>query len=136
MKPIGKLAGKQLNSVESWEGCPCVMQFEENYKLYIESLWRLGNNKSLLLTSEDDRQTYGLEAAIDAIAQLRDRLQGQCVSHAIANELTGDLTLIFSPSNLRFEVISSSTRFEAWQIYKGTDIRYVAVGGGQIKEWP
>ncbi|QDA56508.1 DUF6188 family protein [Thermomonas aquatica] len=136
MKPIGKLAGKQLNSVESWEGCPCVMQFEDNYKLYIESLWRLGNNKSLLLTSEDDRQTYGLEAAIDAIAQLRERLQSQRVSHAIANELTGDLTLIFSPSNLRFEVISSSTGFEAWQIYKGTDIRYVAVGGGQIKEWP
>ena len=124
-----------MTSVEVWEGCPCVLKLEDEYMLLVESLWRLGNNKSMLLTSEDDGQRYGLETPIDAIARLRERLQGFTVSLAVANELTGDLTLIFSGSNLRFEVISTSSGFEAWQIYQGTDIKYVAVGGGQVREW-
>ena len=135
MKAIGELAGKQVKSIEVWEGCPCVLQLADEYKILIESLWRLGDNKSMLLTSEDDGQKYGLETAIDAVASLRDKLQGAHISHAVANEATGDLTLIFSGSNLRFEVISTSSGFEAWQIYRGTDIKYVAVGGGQVREW-
>ena len=135
MKPLSKIQGKRVTSVEVWEGCPCVLKLEDEYMLLVESLWRLGNNKSMLLTSEDDGQTLGLETPIDAIARLRERLQGFTVSHAVANELSGDLTLIFSGSNLRFEVISTSSGFEAWQIYQGTDIKYVAVGGGQVREW-
>ena len=112
-----------------------MLLFEDEYKLLVESLWRLGNNKSMLLTSEDDGQTYGHETPINAIAKLGGELQGLYVSHAVANEATGDLTLVFSGSNLRFEVISSSSGFEAWQIYQGSDIKYVSVGGGQISEW-
>ena len=70
MKAIGRLAGKQVRFIEAWEGCPCVLLFEDEYKLLVESLWRLGNNKSMLLTSEDDGQTYGHETPINAIAKL------------------------------------------------------------------
>ena len=136
MKVLGELVGKRLISVEAWDGSPCVLQFEDNYRAFVDSLWRLADDKSILLTSEDDRQTYGLEIAIDAIAELGGKLRGLQIEQATAEAITGDLSLAFVGSNLKFQVISSSSGFEAWQVYRGTDIRYVTVGGGQVREWP
>ena len=125
-----RLVGLRVESVEQWEGCPCVVRFAGGYRLHIESLWRLLSSGNLTLTSEDDGQIFGRSKPVNAIDELSATLLGQTLESLQVTQGTADLALHFQ--NHVLQVISNSSGFEAWQLDASTGVVAIGQGGGSI----
>lgn len=128
-----QLIGQTVVSVERWEGCPCVIKFSGNYRVKIESLWRLLSSGTLVLTSRDDAQLFGRSTPVQAISELSGNLVGQTLNALQVTQGTADITLHFRQQIL--QVVSDSSGYEAWQVEGPESIVAVGQGGGNVAVW-
>jgi hypothetical protein len=113
--PAKTMIGERLESVKrldhDWD-----LRFDAGSTLMFQSLWRLVSDAAIEVTSEDDCQLFGLKTPIDAAAQLKAKIGDKCVSDIRIDGVTSDLTLYFG-ENLRLEVVSTSSGYEAWSLH-------------------
>ena len=97
-------------------------RFDGGSALMFQSMWRLISDTVIEVTSEDEGQQYGLKTPIDAAAQLKAKIGDKSISDVRIDGVTSDLTLYFG-HNLRLEVVSTSSGYEAWSLHaKGVQI--------------
>jgi hypothetical protein len=110
-----KVIGERLKSAQNldydWD-----LRFDGGSTLMFQSLWRLVSDTAIEVTSEDDGQKFGLKVSIDAVAQLKAKVGDKPVSDVRIDLVTSDLTLYFG-QNLRLEVVSTSSGYEAWSFH-------------------
>ena len=125
-----QIIGKTVDTIEQWEGCPCVITFSGGYRVQVESLWRLLSSGTLVLTSRDDGQFFGREQPVQALVELSNKLTGLSLSAVHFSADTADLTLNFGGHT--FQVISDSSGYEAWQLEGPSGTVAVGQGGGNV----
>jgi hypothetical protein len=128
-----QLIGRTVDTVEQWEGCPCVIRLSGGYRVQIESLWRLLFSGALVLTSQDDGQHFGRTAPVSAIPELRSKLLGHTIISVQVAEITADLTLDFGGPIL--QVVADSSGYETWQVEGPAGTVAVGQGGGNVAVW-
>jgi len=128
-----QLIGLTANTVEQWEGCPCVIQLSGSYTIQIESLWRLLASGTLMRTSQDEGQLFGHSKPVQALADLSGKLFGRTLTSVEVVQGTADLALHFDKTTL--QVIADSSGYEAWQVVGPAGIVAVGQGGGNVAVW-
>lgn len=99
-----------------------------------DSLWRIVKDGRIALTSEDDNQSFGLPAPLDAQQACRALLDDTHAVSVRVAPVTADVTIQFE-RDARLEIISSSLGYESWQAYfrhAGEDVTLVGAGGGAL----
>ncbi len=125
---IQALVGNPLCSVEkkdySW-----FFVFAEQTSIVTESPWRFIVPESIVVTSEDHGQPFGLPQPVDAARGVLSRTGSLLVTAASIHPTTGDLTERLGDLELQFLQMSSG--YEAWRLFhQGTEI--ICTGGGDI----
>jgi len=128
------LIGRTAESITFDKPSFWVFKFGPDALISVECLWRIIQQSRVVLTSEDHGQRFGLPAPVDAKAECIALLNGQAVTAASLKVVTADLVITFS-SDLRLEIIPTSSGYESWQMRDPTGANYVAQGGGQISKW-
>jgi hypothetical protein len=101
--------------------------------IVVECVWRILGN-SILLTSEDHQQRFGLPAPLDALAHAAELLVGDLVTEFILREDSLDLLYKFSRGH-RLEILPTSAGYEAWQIVSPQRQHIIAGGGGRLSTY-
>ena len=109
------LIGTRLESVERLD-CDWSLRFEAGSSLMFQSLWRLVSDAAIEVTSEDDGQQFGLKTPVNAAELLKVKVGEQRISDVRIDDATSDLIFHFG-QNLRLEVISTSSGYEAWSLH-------------------
>lgn len=94
------------------------------------TFWRLVGSDRILVTSEDDRQQFGLPQPVDAAEEFNDALAKIRITDVGVDSVTGDLFISF-PS-YRLEIITRSMAYETWEIGRtgAGDTLFVGANGG------
>lgn len=110
-----QLIGARLESAErsehDWE-----FRFGAGSSLMFQSLWRLVSVTGIEVTSEDDGQQFGLKTPVSAVGELKAKVGEFRITDVVIDSATSDLTFHFE-HNLRLEVISTSSGYEAWSLH-------------------
>jgi hypothetical protein len=123
------LVGRQVLSLErrdhSW-----AFSFDQNVCLIAETVWRLLRDGTIVRTSEDHEQRFGLPAPVDAISDAKGHLLGNSVLTAEIQDVTGDLLVTFS-GGVFLQILQLSSGYESWHLTsQGGDT--ICLGGGEI----
>jgi hypothetical protein len=114
-KAKANLIGATLASVERLN-CDWDFRFGAESSLMFQSLWRLVSEATIVVTSDDNGQQFGLKAPVNAAALLKATVGETPISDVHIDDATSDLTFHFGP-HLRLEVISTSSGYEAWSLH-------------------
>ncbi len=131
-KPISELVGTQIADIicdepsKNW-----LFKFDSGSEFRIESLWRISNDKEVLLTDTDHEQKFGLPAPVNAMVEAKQLLGGK-ITKALLTPV-GDVHLTFSNGNC-LEILIWSAGYESWTLNAGK-ILIVAQGGGTITQF-
>ena len=128
------LVGRTTTEITFDEAGSWVFTFGSDALITVECLWRIVQLPRVVLTSEDHRQKFGLPAPVDAVAESTQLLLGKSVTAVSLREATADLVINFG-SDLRLEIISTSSGYENWHMRDPSSTNFVAQGGGQISKW-
>ena len=128
-----QLLDRFVESVERWDGLPCVLKLSGGYRIQIEGLWRLLADGTLVRTGEDDGQVFGHEHPIDAISELGQLLVGNSLQSVVV--VTGTADLILGFGSVVLQAISNSAGYEAWQVEGPKGTVAVGQGGGNVAVW-
>lgn len=131
---VSWLVGRQLEQLTSDSGHSWLFEFGSGTHLTVECLWRIVHADSIMLTSEDHGQQFGLPTTVDAGAAGMDALGSKMITLATVQAGTADFLIEFGPDT-RLEIISTSTGYESWKLQSPTGKSYVAQGGGRVCEW-
>jgi Family of unknown function (DUF6188) len=124
---VGRTIGLvRLNEPTQWS-----FSFEPNIGIGAECPWRLLQDGSVAISSEDHLQQYGLPAPLDAAAVATSLLASQTVARVEVREGTADLILEFGDS-FRLEIIPISSGYESWGVTTPSGFYVFAQGGGQL----
>lgn len=104
------------------------ISFTNGSTLTVACLWRLTNEGTLVLTSEDHLQMFGNSTFLDAATELEHQTSGVGVSSATFVPGTVDLHLAFGLS-IRLEIISTSAEYESWHLTTPTGDKLHAIAG-------
>jgi hypothetical protein len=109
------MIGECLKSVKrldyDWD-----LRFDAGSSLMFQSVWRLVSDAAIEVTSEDDGQQFGVKTPIDAAAVLRAKIGDKPITDVRIDHTTSDLWLYFG-EDLRLEVVSTSSGYEAWSLH-------------------
>ena len=89
----------------------------------------------MALTSEDDRQWFGLSKPVDAEATAQSILGKRKVVGIEIDPVTSDILVTFS-QEVRLEVRMSSSGYEGWQAcfrHEAEDLMLVGMGGAELQ---
>ena len=128
-----QLIGQTVTAVEQWEALPCIVKLSGGYRVQIESLWRLLASSTLILTSRDEGQLFGLKVPVQAITTLSRKLHGHTLTAVHVTQGTADLHLHFGDHEL--QALADSSGYEAWQVEGPTGMVAVGQGGGNVAVW-
>jgi hypothetical protein len=129
------LIGQSLREVHSDDFGRWSFTFTQHGVVTADCPWRLVSTNSVVISSCDHGQQYGLAVPIDAAAELLERLRDCTVGAVSISEGTADLIVKFTDGQ-HLEIIPFSTGYEAWETVSPTGIRLIAQGGGQLTEFP
>jgi hypothetical protein len=126
------LVGRRLKDVEkrdySW-----FFVLDDGNTIATESVWRLIIPQRIVITSEDDGQSFGLTVPVNAAQKVKDYLgQNQIVRFEL-KEPTSDLILHFSNDHT-IEFLNLSCGYEGWRITYGPK-EVICMGGGGLTEF-
>jgi hypothetical protein len=79
----------------------------------VEAPWRVLSGDSILVTSEDDGQTFGLATPVDAFATIRPLLENRRVTFVEVDAVSSDLRLRFDNEAV-LQIVNLSSGFECW----------------------
>lgn len=102
--------------------------------LTTDALWRVVEGGRIRLTSEDDRQQFGLPAPVDAQDTCRRIFHGRSAHSVSVDPVTADVTIRFD-ADVRLEIMSTSSGYESWQArfrHADQDVTLIGAGGGSL----
>lgn len=133
-----------MNSLDWLKGCrfqqlhrreyDWVLSFEGNAHFVITCLWRLLEQGTIKVTSEDDGQQFGLPAPVDAAGEVNRLLPGTWVDSVKLNDGTLDVDLRLS-NGMVFQILPDSGGYESWTATNETT-EFIAMGGGMLSTIP
>ena len=107
-----------------------VFVFDNGASLAVGCLWRLVEGGRITLTSQDERQQFGLPAPVDAALEINRRLALASIAAVELREGLLDLDLHFSSGHI-LQIIPDSSGYESWELSSGAR-QFIAVGGGDL----
>jgi len=126
---VGRTAKVTTENGHRW-----FVELGDSSRISVECPWRLLLKGKLRLSSEDHNQKYGLPAPIDAAAEANKLLNGSSIANAEIRHGTSDLLLNFE-GELRLEIVTVFSGYEAWQ-FSTPQGRHVLAGcGGELSTW-
>jgi hypothetical protein len=128
------IVGRTVTDVSLLEPLPWRFHLGDSARLDVECLWRIAQGNSVLLTSEDHGQQFGLPAVVDALHCARKLLLQKPIVGVRLQQPAGDLRISLGACT-ELEIISTSSGYESWQVQGPGGRCYVAQGGGQICTW-
>ena len=106
------LLGATLSRIEK-QSFSWTFHFGDAVHLNVEAPWRVLSNDSILVTSEDDGQTFGLATPVDALAIIRPLLENRRVTFVDVERVSSDLRLRFDNEAV-LHIVNLSSGFECW----------------------
>ena len=103
-------------------------------RVVTQTLWRVVEGDRIAVTSEDDRQQFGLTTPVDAEEKCNSLFRGRLARSVLVRAVTADVAVQFD-DDTRLEVISSSAGYESWQAYfrhAEEEITLIGGGGGSL----
>jgi hypothetical protein len=122
--------GAALSSITRLQQHVWVFAFSSNASITVECLWRVLTT-SIVVTSEDHQQKFGLPAPLDAVSRASEILVGDTINEFVLRADSLDLLFTFSRAQ-RLEILPTSAGYEAWQIVSPRRQHFIAVGGGRL----
>ena len=120
--PAARLHGRTLSKIERLPPDYWVFEFGTGVVLSTPSQWRVFSKDSILLTSEDDGQKYGLPNPVDAQASIRELLEDHVATRVDVNQATADFTIHFD-NGMIFQIVNLSSGYEVWELdSEGDDV--------------
>jgi hypothetical protein len=114
-KPSDVLQGAIFSHLQKFPYDLWIFHFGDAVQLSVEAPWRLLSATSIVVTSKDDGQKFGLETPIDAGAKLRECLNQRRVASVEVNPTSSDLSVHFDNGGV-FEVVNLSSGYECWTL--------------------
>lgn len=114
-KPPDVLQGLTLSRIETFPNNFWVFRFGDAVHLSIESPWRVLTANSILLTRDDQGQTFGMATPINAEERVRELLMGRDVNSVEVNPASSDLRIQFN-DGIVLEVVNLSSGYESWTL--------------------
>src|SRR5262245_15308312 len=106
--------------------------FSEGVSLVVGCPWRLLAKGRIWVSSDDDRQQFGLPKPIDSAAEVTKLIGGRLVRWISVRPGVLDLLVVFDGDQM-LEVLPVSSGYEAWQVDRLADrSSVIAVGGGEL----
>jgi Family of unknown function (DUF6188) len=122
--------GATLSKIELPQQYGWWFRFSTGASIMVECVWRI-LDRSIVVTSEDHQQKFGLPAPFDALARASELLVGDTVRDFILRHDSLDLAFTFSRGH-RLDIVPSSAGYEAWQIVSPYRQHIIAIGGGRL----
>jgi hypothetical protein len=123
------LRGRRIQSFRIAEHSVCMLNFDGEYVLTIETLLRFVGTYGEFITADDHNQQFGLPSPFDAEAAISKEIVGKNILRIEVCQNTGDLRLWIDGGVI--EVIASSSGYESFQLAGAVDWIMVGVGGKQ-----
>jgi hypothetical protein len=120
--------GRSVSKIEKLPSDCWVFQFGNGVVLSTQSQWRLLSKSTILLTSEDDGQQYGLPKPVDAEASIRDLLENRLVTEVGIDQATADFTIHFDNGTI-LQIVNLSSGYEVWTLSSEGDFLMVGRNG-------
>jgi hypothetical protein len=118
------LLGATLSRIEK-QSFSWTFHFGDAVHLNVEAPWRVLSKDSILVTSEDDGQTFGLATPVDALATIRQLLENRRVTFVGVDAASSDLRLRFD-NEVVLQIVNLSSGFECWVL--NCDDGFIVVG--------
>ena len=126
--PSDVLLGKALSSIEKLPSRYWVFHFGDAVWLNVEAPWRVLSPSSILVTSEDDSQKFGMKTPVDAAATLRRILESHQVTLVVVDPVSSDLRIQFD-NEATLEVVNLSSGYECWTLNRNDGFIMVGRNG-------
>ncbi|ELB86678.1 hypothetical protein Rwratislav_43701 [Rhodococcus wratislaviensis IFP 2016] len=129
---VACLAGLRLVEIDA-SAAPSawVFRFESPCVLTAEGLWRVIASGRVAVTGMDHDQIFGLEVPVDASRRGTDAIGSAVVATAGFDGSTGDLWIEFA-GGVRLEILTTSTGYESWTLWRPDGTQLVGTGGGEV----
>jgi hypothetical protein len=114
-EPSDVLQGTIFSDLQKFPYDLWIFHFGDAVQLSVEAPWRLLSPASILVTSKDDGQKFGLETPIDAAARLREILSQRAITSADIDSASSDLRIQFD-NGVVLEVVNLSSAYECWTL--------------------
>ena len=125
------LCGDTLIAVAPEEFGRWTFRFASGGTLRLHCPWRVLENETIRLSSEDHKQQYGLPAPIDAAAEVASLLGGDVATAVNVAQKIGDIRVTFE-SGKELQVVPFSSGYEAWESVSPRGFKVIAQGGQQL----
>jgi hypothetical protein len=96
-----------------------------------ECPWRSLQHGTIVLSSADHHQRYGLPATVDAAAELALVVADRRIQGATIIEGTADLHITFDAA-YELQIVPFSSGYESWRASSPDGFQLIAQGGGQL----
>jgi len=131
-RSVSCLVGRQLTAADpsaapgSW-----VFQFGADCRLTIGGTWRLIKGGMVMVAGGDHQQLFGLTEPVDASRRVLEGIAYAVIKKASFDDVSGDLTIEFS-KDLRLQILTDSSGYESWTLWRPDGTQLVADGGGRV----
>jgi hypothetical protein len=125
------LVGRRLKDVEKRD-CSWFFVLDDGNTIATESVWRLITPQRIVVTSEDEGQSFGLTVPVNAAQRMKDSLGQSKIVRFELKEPTSDLLLHFSNDQI-IEFLNLSCGYEGWRMTHGSQ-EIICMGGGGLTE--
>ena len=126
--PSARIEGRTLSKIEKLPPDYWVFQFGSDVVLSTQSQWRVLSQDSILLTSEEYGQQYGLPKLVDAQAMIRELLENCVAAKVVVNQASADFTIHFGNGTI-LQIVNLSSGYEAWTLTSEGDFMMVGRNG-------
>lgn len=128
------MVGRKILEVKFGEPDSWLFKFGEEAMIRVQCPWRVLIDGTIRISSDDDKQQYGLPAPIDAASEATSVIQDSAVASVQVRSGTSDLWIDFA-DHKRLEIIPFSRGYESWEVIDPFGNYVVAQGGGQLATW-
>ena len=126
--PSARIEGRTLSKIEKLPPDYWVFQFGSDVVLSTQSQWRVLSQDSILLTSEEYGQQYGLPKPVDAQAMIRELLENCVAAKVVVDQASADFTIHFGNGTI-LQIVNLSSGYEAWTLTSEGDFMMVGRNG-------
>lgn len=123
--PFKKFMGKKVMEINKMYP---ILIFDGEETLTIECSWRLRNEETILLGSNEFKL---VETHLKAYEKLSKMLLGQEIKDIRIISAVSDLSIQFS-NGMLLELFSDSTIYENWTLSDGKDFMLISLPGGEL----
>lgn len=126
--PSARIEGRTLSKIEKLPPDNWLFQFGSDVVLSTQSQWRVLSQDSILLTSDDDGQQYGLPKPVDAQSNIRELLENRVAAKVDVDQASADFTIHFDNGTI-LQIVNLSSGYEAWTLTSEGDFMIVGRNG-------